>query len=57
MMILKASWITLVFWNVLGLNPIEVINKKMDLNEKKYPVEKAKGVSIKYDKLKESDGR
>ena len=51
MMILKASWITLVFWNVLGLNQIEVINKKMDLNEKKYPVEKAKGVSIKYDNL------
>ena len=50
-MILQASWITLVFWNVLGLDLIEVINKKMDLNEKKYPVEKAKGVSIKYDKL------
>ena len=51
MMILQASWITLVFWNVLGLDLIELINKKMDLNENKYPVEKAKGVSIKYDKL------
>ncbi|MCI5745147.1 MAG: nucleotide pyrophosphohydrolase [Erysipelotrichaceae bacterium] len=37
--------------NVLMLDPIEIINKKMDVNEKKYPVEKAKGVSIKYDKL------
>ena len=37
--------------NVLGLDPIEVINKKMDLTEKKYPVEKAKGVSTKYNKL------
>ena len=37
--------------NVLGLDPIEVINNKMDVTEKKYPVEKAKGVSTKYDKL------
>ncbi len=37
--------------NVLGLDPIEVVNKKMDLTEKKYPVEKAKGVSTKYNKL------
>lgn len=34
--------------NVLGLDPIEVINEKMNLTEKKYPVEKAKGVSTKY---------
>jgi hypothetical protein len=26
-------------------------NHKMDVTEKKYPVEKAKGVSTKYDKL------
>ncbi len=37
--------------NVLGLDPIDVINSKIDLNEKKYPVEKAKGVSTKYNKL------
>lgn len=37
--------------NVLGLDPIEIINKKMDITEKKYPVEKARGVSTKYDKL------
>lgn len=37
--------------NVLKLDPIEVVNKKMDVTEKKYPVEKAKGVSTKYNKL------
>ena len=37
--------------NVLHLDPIEIINKKMDKTEKKYPVEKAKGKSTKYNKL------
>ena len=37
--------------NVLVLDPIEIINNKMDVTEKKYPIEKAKGVSTKYDKL------
>ena len=37
--------------NVLRVDPIEIINNKMDVNEKKYPVEKAKGVSTKYDKF------
>lgn len=36
---------------VLKLDPIEIINKKIDKNKKKYPVEKAKGVSTKYNKL------
>lgn len=36
---------------VLGVDIIDVVNKKMDVTEKKYPVDKAKGVSIKYDKL------
>lgn len=36
---------------VLGLDPIEIINKKMDKTENKYPVDKAKGVSTKYNKL------
>ncbi len=36
---------------VLNLDPVEIINKKMDKNEKKYPVEKAKGISTKYNKL------
>jgi len=35
----------------LGYDPDEIINKKMDKNEAKYPVEKAKGKSDKYDKL------
>lgn len=35
----------------LGLDSDEIINMKMDQNEAKYPVEKAKGCSEKYDKL------
>lgn len=35
----------------LNIDPIDIINEKMDKNEKKYPVEKAKGVSTKYNKL------
>jgi len=33
---------------VLGLDPIEIVNLKMDKNEKKYPIDKAKGVATKY---------
>ena len=36
---------------VLGVDLIDIINEKMDVSEKKYPVDKAKGVSTKYDKL------
>ena len=36
---------------VLNVDIVDIINKKMDKTEKKYPVEKAKGVSTKYDKL------
>ena len=36
---------------VLGVDLIDIINAKMDVTEKKYPVEKAKGVSTKYNKL------
>lgn len=35
----------------LGVDPDEIINKKMDQNEAKYPVEKAKGKADKYDQL------
>ncbi len=35
----------------LGLDADEIISMKMDQNEAKYPVEKAKGRSDKYDKL------
>lgn len=35
----------------LGLDEDEIVNMKMDQNEAKYPVEKAKGNSNKYDEL------
>ena len=35
----------------LGLDVDEIINKKMDKNEAKYPVEKSRGRSTKYNKL------
>ena len=36
--------------NKLGLDADEIINRKMSKNEAKYPVEKAKGNSTKYNK-------
>ena len=36
---------------VLDVDIIDIIHKKMDKTEKKYPVDKSKGVSTKYDKL------
>ena len=36
---------------VLDVDIIDIINRKMDDTEKKYPVDKARGVSTKYDKL------
>lgn len=35
----------------LELDEDEIVNMKMDQNEAKYPVEKAKGTSNKYDEL------
>lgn len=35
----------------LGLDEDEIVNMKMNQNEAKYPVEKAKGTSNKYDEL------
>ena len=35
----------------LGFDPDEIINMKMDQNEAKYPVEKAKGNNCKYFEL------
>lgn len=35
----------------LGVDPKDIILKKLDKTRKKYPVEKAKGVSTKYNKL------
>lgn len=35
----------------LDLDLIDIMNDKMDKTEKKYPVDKAKGVATKYNKL------
>lgn len=35
----------------LNVDPEEIILKKLEKTKKKYPVEKAKGVSTKYNKL------
>ena len=35
----------------LGLDVDEIVNAKMDKNEAKYPVEKAKGSAAKYNEL------
>ena len=35
----------------LGLDVDEIVNSKMDKNEAKYPVEKARGSAAKYDQL------
>ena len=35
----------------LGLDEDEIVNIKMEQNEKKYPIEKAKGKADKYDQL------
>ena len=35
----------------LGLDEDEIVNMKMNQNEAKYPVEKARGTSNKYDEL------
>lgn len=35
----------------LNVDPKEIILKKLEKTKKKYPVEKAKGVSTKYNKL------
>lgn len=36
---------------VLNVDILDIMNAKMDKIEKKYPVEKAKGVATKYNKL------
>ena len=35
----------------LGLDEDEIVNMKMDQNEKKYPIERAKGNSKKYSEI------
>ena len=36
---------------VLNVDPIDIVNKKMDKTELKYPVKKCKGIYTKYNKL------
>ena len=37
--------------DILGIDLLEAMHKKIEKNAAKYPVEKAKGVHTKYDKL------
>lgn len=43
-------WVLLMSHD-LGIDPIEALNKKIEKNEKKYPVEKARGRIEKYTEL------
>lgn len=38
----------------LGLDADEIVNMKMTQNERKYPVDKAKGSNLKYDQLQDN---
>jgi NTP pyrophosphatase (non-canonical NTP hydrolase) len=38
----------------LGADPDQIVLEKLEVTRKKYPVEKARGVSTKYDKLPDS---
>lgn len=42
---------SLLLADKLGVNPEQIVLDKMKVTAKKYPVEKAKGVSTKYNKL------
>lgn len=37
--------------SILNLDIREIVMRKIEKNSKKYPIEKAKGTSVKYDKL------
>jgi NTP pyrophosphatase (non-canonical NTP hydrolase) len=43
-------WILLMSHD-LNINVLDALEKKQEKNEKKYPIEKAKGVHTKYNKL------
>lgn len=42
---------SLLLADKLGVDPEQIVLEKMEITAKKYPVEKAKGVSTKYTKL------
>ena len=35
----------------IGVDPKQIILEKMEISKKKYPIDKCKGKSVKYDKL------
>lgn len=37
--------------DVLNVDVIDIINHKVDLNEEKYPVDKARNMTLRYDQL------
>ena len=37
--------------HVLNVDIVDILNAKLDKTEKKYPVERSKGKSLKYNKL------
>ncbi|MDR9397292.1 nucleotide pyrophosphohydrolase [Pontimonas sp.] len=37
----------------LGVDPLEIVSKKLQVTKEKYPVEKARGSSRKYDELQD----
>lgn len=37
--------------DVLNVDVIDIINHKVDLNEAKYPVDKARNMTLRYDQL------
>lgn len=41
----------LLLTDKLGLDPLEIIANKLEETKAKYPVEKARGSSVKYDQL------
>jgi NTP pyrophosphatase (non-canonical NTP hydrolase) len=43
-------WVLLMSHD-LGIDILKAVDKKMKINESKYPVEKARGRHVKYDKL------
>jgi len=44
---------SLMLSNEMGIDPLAAIEEKIEENEKKYPVQKAKGAAKKYTELKE----
>jgi dCTP diphosphatase len=41
----------IMFSRKMGINIEKAVLEKIEVNEKKYPVEKAKGIAAKYDEL------